>query len=72
MFRRQPISVSPDLPVTEAISLLLDRNVHHLLVVADGRLLGVVKVLALCRALSPSPAWRRADEAESNRGRQPG
>ena len=46
-----PVAVDPDTPVTEAAERMLSTAMQHLLVVSDGRLLGLVDIVAVCRAL---------------------
>ncbi len=53
---RNPITVGPDTPVTEAQALMKREKIHHLPVLArDGRLAGIVAEKDLLYA-SPSPA----------------
>jgi acetoin utilization protein AcuB len=53
---RNPITIKPDLPVTEAQALMKREKIHHLPVVdRDGRLVGIVTEKDLLYA-SPSPA----------------
>jgi CBS domain-containing protein len=39
-----PISVSPNQTITECMTLMIDNHIHHLPVVEDGTLVGVVSV----------------------------
>ena len=47
----RPLCVPPTTPVPEAARLMLEHGVGHLPVVADDRLLGLVDLAAVCRAL---------------------
>ena len=44
-----PVSVAPGTAVPEALRTMVDHRLHHLLVVEDGRLAGIVDMLGLCR-----------------------
>jgi len=46
-----PITVEPQIAVDEAARLMLLRRIHHLPVVEGGRLVGIVDMADLCRAL---------------------
>jgi CBS domain-containing protein len=46
-----PVSVDPDMSVTEAAERMLELSVEHLAVVHDGRLVGLIDMAAVCRAL---------------------
>ena len=52
---RSPISVGPDTPVLEARQLMQERRIRHLLVLDDGRLVGIVTDRDI-RLNLPSPA----------------
>lgn len=54
---RPPLTVEPGTPVDEATHVMLDSDVHHLLVVEGTRLVGIVDMADLCRALT-SPRSR--------------
>ena len=44
----KPLTVGPDMPVSEAARMMRDAHVHHLLVVsADGKIVGIVSSLDL-------------------------
>jgi CBS domain-containing protein len=47
----QPVAVSSDTSVTEAAERMLDQGLHHLPVVDDGRLTGLIDIATLCGAL---------------------
>ncbi len=54
-----PVTVTPDTTVGDALRTMVQHRIHHLLVLADGRLVGIVDMLDLCRAASdagPVPA----------------
>lgn len=44
-----PVTVTADTPVGDALRLMVQHRVHHLLVLADGRLVGIVDMMDLCR-----------------------
>ena len=46
-----PLTVDPDTPVTAAAEQMLEMSLQHVTVVRDGRLLGLVDIAAVCRAL---------------------
>jgi CBS domain-containing protein len=46
-----PVAVPPSTTVAEAAERMLDGSIMHLPVVADGRLVGLVDLAAVCRAL---------------------
>ncbi len=50
-----PVTISPDTPVREAERLMQQERVHHLLVVADGHLVGLLADHDVQTVL-PSPA----------------
>jgi acetoin utilization protein AcuB len=47
----RPVAVHPGMPVTEAAEKMLGASLQHLPVVDDGRLVGIVGVTEVCRAL---------------------
>jgi CBS domain-containing protein len=47
----RPVAVEPTTPVTAAAAQMLDGDLLHLPVVEDGRLVGLVGISDLCRAL---------------------
>lgn len=51
LLTRRTATVAPDTPVDEATRLVLETGLHHLLVVRDGGVVGIVDVMDLCRAL---------------------
>nr|WP_239523374.1 CBS domain-containing protein [Geodermatophilus normandii] len=54
-----PVTVTPDTTVGEALRLMVQHRFHHLLVLADGRLTGIVDMMDLCRVsidAGPVPA----------------
>ena len=57
LLARGTVDVPPATPVDEATRVMLDSGLHHLLVVDDGGLVGIVDVTDMCRALmGPGPA----------------
>jgi acetoin utilization protein AcuB len=59
LMSRKLITVSPDDSVERAVQLLRQRGVRHLLVLKDGRLIGIVSDRDLKRALDPAKAKKR-------------
>jgi CBS domain-containing protein len=51
----RPLTVAPDVSVAEAAEQMLDMALLHLPVVRDGRLVGLVDIAAVCRALLRAP-----------------
>lgn len=51
----RPLAVAPDVSVAEAAEQMLDMALQHLPVVRDGRLVGLVDIAAVCRALLRAP-----------------
>ena len=51
---RGMVHVAPGTPVDEAARLMLEMGVHHLLVVDDGGLVGIIDMMDVCRALMGS------------------
>jgi CBS domain-containing protein len=49
--RREPIVVTPDTDVLTATRTMLLHRIHHLPVVDDDRLVGIVDLTDLCRPL---------------------
>jgi CBS domain-containing protein len=47
----RPVAVEPTTPVADAATQMLDGALMHLPVVEDGRLVGLVDIADLCRAL---------------------
>jgi CBS domain-containing protein len=47
----RPITVRDDASAEEATRLMLSRRIHHLPVLHDGRLVGMVELADLCRPL---------------------
>ncbi|NML17652.1 CBS domain-containing protein [Azohydromonas caseinilytica] len=52
----RPVTVAPQLPVGEAARLMVERDIHHLIVLEEGRIAGVVSALDLVRCLITEPA----------------
>jgi len=48
---REPMIARPDMTIGEAVELMLLARIHHLPVVEDDRLLGIVDITDGCRAL---------------------
>ena len=51
---RGMVHVAPGTPVDEAARLMLEMGLHHLLVVDDGGLVGIIDMMDVCRALMGS------------------
>ena len=51
---RRTVTVAPGTPVDEATRLMTGTGLHHLLVVSDGGVVGIVDVMDVCRALLDS------------------
>jgi signal-transduction protein with cAMP-binding, CBS, and nucleotidyltransferase domain len=51
---RGMVHVAPGTPVDDAARLMLEMGVHHLLVVDDGGLVGIIDMMDVCRALMRS------------------
>jgi CBS domain-containing protein len=47
----EPVTVQPTTPVTEAAAVMLSAGFRHLPVVDDGRLVGIIDISDVCRAL---------------------
>jgi CBS domain-containing protein len=48
---REPMTVRPEATIGEAVELMLSAGIHHLPVVEEDRLLGIVDITDACRAL---------------------
>ena len=48
---RQTATVGPGTPVDEATRSMLEMGLHHLVVVSDGGVVGIVDIMDMCRAL---------------------
>jgi acetoin utilization protein AcuB len=59
LMSRKLITVTPDDSVERAVQLLRQRGVRHLLVLKDGRLVGIVSDRDLKRALDPAKVRKR-------------
>lgn len=56
-----PTCAAPDTPVVVALRTMLEQHIHHLPVVGDEGLLGIVDMGDLCRALMvDDPPWSRS------------
>jgi CBS domain-containing protein len=54
LLARGMVHVAPGTPVDDAARLMLEMGVHHLLVVDDGGLVGIIDMMDVCRALMGS------------------
>jgi DHA2 family lincomycin resistance protein-like MFS transporter len=54
------ISVAPEDPVPSVARLLLSRHIHRVLVMEEGRILGIISTMDILRDLSGRPALARA------------
>jgi CBS domain-containing protein len=50
----EPMMTEPDVPVSEAAREMLAHGIHHLPVVENDHLVGIVDISDLCRALLPA------------------
>ena len=48
---KEPVMIGPDATVGAAAELMLSHSIHHLPVVEDDRLVGIVDIADACRAL---------------------
>jgi CBS domain-containing protein len=65
LLSRTTYDVPPGTPVVDALRVMADRRLHHLLVVTDGCLTGIVDMIDLCRAqLDGDPAWSGSRTAD--------
>jgi CBS domain-containing protein len=53
---RDVITIPPDLPLAEAAQLMIERHIHRLPVVEDGKLVGIVSSLDFTRLVAETPA----------------
>jgi CBS domain-containing protein len=49
---RDVVSIAPDLPVAKAAQLMIERRIHRLPVVDDGKLVGIVSSLDFTRLVA--------------------
>jgi CBS domain-containing protein len=52
---REVVSVPPELPVAKAAQLMLERRIHRLPVVENGKLVGIVSSLDFTRLVAEAP-----------------
>ena len=52
---RDVITVPPDLPLAKAAQLMIERRIHRLPVVEDGKLVGIVSSLDFTRLVAEAP-----------------
>ena len=65
MLSRKTYDVAPGTPVVEALRVMADRRLHHLLVVTEGGLTGIVDMIDLCRAQQDGDAsWGASRTAD--------
>jgi CBS domain-containing protein len=48
----EPVTITPDEEIREAARRMLDADVHRLMVVAEGRMVGVISITDIIRAVS--------------------
>jgi CBS domain-containing protein len=48
----KPVTVPPDMPMAEAARLMVDRSIHHVIVMDEGHIAGVVSALDLLRGFA--------------------
>ena len=51
LVRREPITIGPEESLSAAAKTMISAHIHHLPVVADGQLLGMVDITDACRGL---------------------
>ncbi len=51
LIRQDPVTVQTDTPVSEAAGLMLLAHIHHMPVVDDDRLVGIIDISDACRYL---------------------
>ena len=54
--RRDVVTVEPDCPLPKAAQLMVERRIHRLPVVQDGKLVGIVSSLDFTRLVAEAPA----------------
>lgn len=59
-----PVTVAPDTSIGDALRSMVQGRIHHLPVVTDGLLVGIVDMMDLCRAsIGVDAPWARAARA---------
>src|SRR5918997_6599471 len=59
-----PVTVAPDTSIGDALRSMVQSRIHHLLVVTDGALVGIVDMMDLCRAsIGVDPPWAATPSA---------
>lgn len=53
---RDVVTATPDLPLAKAAQLMIERRIHRLPVVEDGKLVGIVSSLDFTRLVAEAPA----------------
>jgi CBS domain-containing protein len=53
---RDVLTVAPDLPLVKAAQLMVERRIHRLPVVEDGKLVGIVSSLDFTRLVAEAPS----------------
>jgi CBS domain-containing protein len=53
---RDVVTVAPDLPLVKAAQLMIERRIHRLPVVEDGKLVGIVSSLDFTRIVAEAPS----------------
>jgi CBS domain-containing protein len=51
----EPMTTTPEVTVSQAAREMLEHDIHHLPVVENGRLVGIVDISDVCRAMLPGP-----------------
>lgn len=65
LMSRDTLTLQPDQSVADAVSLLANRSIHHVLVVDDeNRLHGVISDRDVLRALARTPDWNQKRVSE--------
>jgi CBS domain-containing protein len=55
----KPVTVAPEVPVAEVARLMLERRIHHVPVVANGKVCGIVSSLDFVRQLTSGTGFQR-------------
>jgi len=62
----KPVAVSPDTPISHVARIMLTNKMHHVLIVEDGQLKGIVSTIDFVKQCLASPA-----EFESSQSQEP-
>jgi CBS domain-containing protein len=62
----KPVAVNPDTPISHVARIMLTNKMHHVLIVEDGQLKGIVSTIDFVRQCLTNPA-----EFEHTQGQEP-